>query len=94
MEAVLELCRDGRLPNKLRGRDDADKRGFIAHSILERLSAIVKVVPGLDTVAAELKAGTFNVVKIPRDGGPDWEDYITSELMDCSSANCLDVAWL
>jgi hypothetical protein len=82
------------LPPKLRGADDAESKGFIHHSIVERLSAIVQVVPGCEDVVQQLKSGAFAVSQVDADdGGPDWTRYIDDELKESGSANCLKVSW-
>ena len=95
MEKLLATkCMDGKLPDKLRGRDDCDGQGFIHHSIVERLSAIVKVADNCEDIATDLKAGKF-IVKPVTDGfEPSWDKFIEQELKESPSGHCLDVSWL
>jgi hypothetical protein len=94
MEALLASCPSSRLPEKLRGRDDRDRQGFIYHSIVERLSAIVKVPSGCEDVVRDLKSAEFVVRPITDGRAPRWDEYIDQELTETPSGNCLDVAWL
>lgn len=85
---------DGNLPPKLRGTDDIATKGFIHHSIVERLSAIVRVVPGCEDIAQELKDATFRIKPVDDTFGPSWTKYIEDELRESGSDNCLEVSWL
>ena len=80
-------------PRQRTGQDDFENGGHAYLSIVEGLANVVGAL-GFDTYQEQLKSGEFLIQHLPKDGGPDWEDFIDQVLAESTTGNCLDVPLL
>lgn len=81
------------VPKQRRGQDDFENGGHAFLAIVEGLANVVGKL-GFDTYQEQLKSGEFLIQHLPKDGGPDWEDFIDQILSESATDKCMDVPLL